>query len=152
MNLTSSKPVKNEMTYFRREMDRLRERFFDQNEFEELNAEEWPASAEISEKDDKIIVKAELPHLEAGDIDLSISGDSLTVRVEKKREKENERHRDHERYYGSFERSFHLPSGVKTDEVEAKFNGRILTVDLPKSEETKEKRVRISINRTAPAP
>jgi HSP20 family protein len=77
-----------ELTPFRKEMDRLWKRFFGEPPFPGFVSEEWLPSVDISEAKDKLLIKAELPGLEAKDINLSISGDILTIKGEKEKEKE----------------------------------------------------------------
>ena len=85
--------------------------------------------------------------LEAGDVNLSISGNMLTIKGEKKKEEEekDEHHHYVERYYGSFQRSFQIPVNVKTDKIEANFDKGVLKVTLPKTEEAKKKEIEIKV-------
>jgi len=137
-----------EIGSFRREMDRLRDRLFGERPFVRDFTEEWVPSVDISETEDKILMKAELPGLEAKDVDVSISGDILTFKGEKKKEEEekDEHHHYVERYSGSFERSFRLPVNVQTDKVEAVFDKGVLKVTLPKVEEARKKEIEIKVN------
>jgi HSP20 family protein len=105
----------------------------------------WSPSVDISETDGNVTVKAELPGMDAKDIDIDVTGDMLTIRGEKKMEKEKkeERYYFRERHYGSFRRSFQLPAAVQSDKVDAEFKGGVLTISLPKSEKTKQKKIQI---------
>ena len=108
-------------------------------------AGEWLPPADITETEDKVIVKAELPGIEEKDIDLSISGNLLTIRGEKKRLKE-ERDGDHylgDRYYGSVYRTFQLPADIIQEKVEATFKKCVLRISIPKAEESKIKKIAI---------
>jgi HSP20 family protein len=134
-----------DITRFKREMDTLWNRFFGEfqpfTEFEE----EWLPSMDVAETDGEITVRAELPGLEAKDIDLNVSGNILSIRGEKK-EKTEEKQKDYytrESYYGSFQRSIRLPAEVKGDEVEAHFKDGVLDIRLPKSEKTQSKKIKI---------
>jgi HSP20 family protein len=129
---------------FWREMDNFWNRFFTEMPMAE-RAWEWSPDVDISETDGNVMVKAELPGLEAKDIDVDISGDVLTLRGDKKmeEEKKEERYYCRERFSGSFQRSFQLPSRVQSDKVDAKFENGVLTVNLPKSEESKQKKIEI---------
>jgi HSP20 family protein len=129
---------------FWREMDDFWNRFFEEAPLAE-RAWEWTPSVDISETDGNIQVKAELPGLEAKDIDVDVSGDVLTLRGEKMKEEEqkDERYYCRERYAGSFQRSFRLPAGVQGDKVDAEFKNGVLTVNIPKSEEGKQKKIEI---------
>jgi HSP20 family protein len=101
----------------------------------------------ISETDDKLLVKAELPGLEADDVNVSLSGDLLTIKGEKKKEKEeqDEHHHYIERYAGSFQRSFRLPVNIQADKVIAEFDKGVLKVTLPKVEGAKKKDIKIKV-------
>lgn len=134
-----------ELSRLRTEMDDLWGRFFGETRFPTLFSQEWIPSADISETKDNVVVKAELPGLEAKDIDVSISGDVMTVKGEKKKEEEKKDEHFYccERYAGSFQRSFQLPVGVKGDKVEATFKNGVLTITLPKAEEAKKKHIEI---------
>jgi HSP20 family protein len=107
----------------------------------------WSPSVDISETKDDFVVKAELPGLEAKDVNVSISGDVLTIKGEKKSEEEEKDEHYHrvERYSGSFQRVFQLPSGVKADKVEANFDKGVLKVILPKVEEAKKKQIEVKV-------
>ncbi len=136
-----------ELTPFRKEMDRLWKRFFGEPPFPGFVSEEWLPSVDISEAKDKLLIKAELPGLEAKDINLSISGDILTIKGEKEKEKdEKDEHYYHsERYCGSFQRSFRLPVDVQSDKAEATFDKGVLKVTIPKTEEAKKKKIEVKV-------
>ena len=107
--------------------------------------EEWTPSVDISEIKDGFLVKAELPGLEAKDVEVSISGDLLTIKGEKEEEEKDEHHYCAERYYGFFQRVFRLPTDVKGDEIEATFDKGILKVTIPKIEEAKKKDIKVKV-------
>lgn len=134
-----------ELGRFRREMDDLWNRFFGETRLPRIFVQEWAPSADISETKDNVVVRAELPGLEAKDIDVSISGDILNIKGEKKKEEEKKDEHFYccERYAGSFQRSFRLPVGVKSDKIDATFKNGILTITLPKAEEAKKKQIEI---------
>jgi HSP20 family protein len=136
-----------ELGSFRGEMDRLRNRLFGERPLVRAFAEEWSPSVDISETKDNFIVKAELPGLESKDVNVSISGDLLIIKGEKKKEEEekDEHHYCVERYSGSFQRVFQLPTAVKGDKVEATFEKGVLKVTLPKVEEAKKKEIEIKV-------
>jgi HSP20 family protein len=106
----------------------------------------WMPAVDIFEKDDKFVVKAEVPGMKDEDIDVSVVGDTLMIKGEKKTEsevKETDYYRC-ERAYGSFYRSIPLPSTVDTNKIEANFEDGVLEVTLPKSAEVKPKKVAVS--------
>jgi HSP20 family protein len=129
---------------FWREMEDLWDRVVGEMPLAERSWE-WMPSVDISETDGKVQVRAELPGMEAKDIDVDVSGDVLTLRGEKSTEEEqkDERYYCRERRYGSFQRSFNLPTGVQSDQVDAQFKNGVLTVNMPKSEESEKKKIEI---------
>lgn len=100
---------------------------------------------EIHEKEDKFVVKAELPGMKEEDVDVSISDDTLTIRGEKKAESEvkEEDYYCSECSYGSFSRSIGLPSNIDTQKIEASYEDGVLEVTLPKAAEVKPKKVTV---------
>lgn len=136
-----------ELGTVRKEMDRLWERFLAEGPFRSRLPEQWEPSVDLAETKDKIIVTAELPGLDAKDVSVSLMGDLLTIKGEKKKETEEKDEHTHiiERYYGAFERSFRLPENVQADKIEANFEKGILKVTLPKTEESKKKEISINV-------
>lgn len=94
-------------------------------------------STDVTETDKSLEVSVELPGMTEEDIDISVSGNAMTIRGEKKIEHEEERKGIYmsERHYGSFYRTLPLPADVDADKAEAKFKNGVLTVSLPKTEE-----------------
>lgn len=105
-------------------------------------------SFEVSETDEEFRVKAELPGMDEKDIDISLEGNALTIRGEKKRELEEKRRDYHvsEMSFGEFSRTFTLPDGVDRDKAKAQFKKGVLTLSLPKTEQMKAQRKRIDIS------
>jgi len=93
------------------------------------------AHMNVSETEEEIRVSAELPGVSDDDIDVSLNEDVLTIRAEKKLERQDEKENFHfvERSYGTFQRSLRLPFPVDPDQVRASFEHGVLTVRLPKS-------------------
>lgn len=102
-------------------------------------------AVDISEDDGKYVVTAELPGVKSDDVHLEISGDLLTLSGEKRseREEEKEERRYVERRFGRFSRSFTLPANADPDRIRAKFADGVLTVEIPKSEESKARVISI---------
>jgi HSP20 family protein len=105
----------------------------------------WSPAVDIFEDQNEIVVKAELPGLKQEDIDIELTGDTLTIRGERKFE--DMQRRDNyvrvERAYGTFQRSFTIGVPVKHEGVTASYKDGILEVHLPKSDETKPKKVQV---------
>jgi HSP20 family protein len=146
MELSPWRPF-GELSSLRREMDKLWDRSLSETPFARTFTESWLPSVDISETKDNFVVKAELPGLEAKDVNVSISGDILTIKGEKKAEEEEKDEHYHriESYSGSFQRVFQLPSGVKADKIEATFDKGVLKVTLPKVEEAKKKEIEVKV-------
>lgn len=107
----------------------------------------WSPAVDVIDRADSIILKAELPGLSRDDIEVTIENNMLTIRGEKKEEKE---HKDgdivrSERYYGTFHRAFTLPSTVNPEQVEAKFDRGILELTIGKKEEAKPRQIRVDV-------
>jgi len=137
-----------ELERMRREMDRLWDSFFEERprkKGEEIG--EWMPAIDLSETNNDIIMKAELPGIDPKDIDISLTNDVLTIKGEKKQEKEEKEEDYHliERSYGSFIRSIRLPKDVQSDKISASYKNGILKVILPKSEEAKKKEIKIKV-------
>jgi HSP20 family protein len=105
----------------------------------------WAPNIDVFEKDDKFVVKAEVPGMKEDDIHVSVEGDMLTIRGEKKAESEvkEEDYYRCERSYGSFLRSVALPSTVDTSKIEADYEDGVLEVTLSKKPEVKPKKVAV---------
>lgn len=133
------------LSSLRREMDDLWNRFFSGTPFMGLKQEEWLPMVDVSETDDHIMVKADLPGFEANDIDVTVSGDVLTIKGEKHKEEEKKGEHFHarERYARSFQRSIRLPANVQSDKVNATFKNGVLTLKLPEAEETAKRKIEI---------
>ena len=144
---------------FRSEMDRLFDRFGSGFGFPSLRGmfdiePAWRSTftfsspvIDMSEDDKAYKISAELPGIDAKDIDVSVSGDTLVLKGEKRQEKEEKDTNYHfsERSYGSFQRSFQLPSSVDRDKVAADFSKGVLTITLPKTAEAQKPVKKIAV-------
>ena len=112
----------------------------------------WAPSIDVIEKDDKFLVKAELPGVEEKDINVSISGNILTIEGEKQTESEGKKDGYHysEATYGSFSRSITIPSSVDVSKIAANCDKGVLEIDLPKMPESKPKKIAVSAKKAAP--
>ena len=131
----------------RKDPDSFLNRFFRETPALGAFTEDWLPSVDISETKKDFIVKTELPGVDTKDVSVSLSGDLLTIKGEKKREEEekDEHHHFVERYSGSFQRSFQLPTAVKGDKVEATFDKGVLKVIIPKTEEAEKKEIEVKV-------
>ncbi|MGA9821148.1 MAG: Hsp20/alpha crystallin family protein [Desulfobaccales bacterium] len=127
-------------------MDRLFEEFFaPQAWWGRLWESEWVPAVDVSETPEQITVKAELPGIDAKEIDISLVGDMLTIKGEKKSEREEKKENYHlvERNCGAFSRSLALPAAVNAEKIEAKYEKGVLTITCPKKEPVKPKTIEI---------
>jgi HSP20 family protein len=106
---------------------------------------DWGLRLNLAESDNDVTVTAELPGVDPRDVDISVSGNVLTIRGEKKEETEDKRKNYHyvERSYGSFHRSVQLPSYVDPSKVDATYKNGVLTVTLGKHAEAKLRRIAV---------
>ena len=116
--------------------------------------EDWAQGAftpavDIYEHDGTIVMKAELPGVDAKDVDIRVENNVLTLRGERKFENEvkKESYQRVERSYGSFSRSFTLPNAVDTENIKADYKDGVLRLSLPKKEEAKPKQITISVGK-----
>ena len=105
-------------------------------------------SIDLAEKDNELVVKCEVPGMDPKDINISLSNGVLTIRGEKKQEREEKEADYHlvERSYGSFSRSIQLPKQVQSEKISASYKNGILKITLPKSEEAKKKEIKIKVD------
>lgn len=127
-------------------------RLFDESltrrrEDQPLGLTTWSPAVDIFETENAIVVKAELPGLSKDDIEVQIHDGVLTLKGERKFEKEVKEENYHriERAYGGFQRSFSLPSSVEEDKIKASFKDGVLEVDLPKAEAVKPKQIKVEV-------
>jgi HSP20 family protein len=102
---------------------------------------------DMSEDDKAYRISAELPGLDAKDVEVSVSGDRLVLKGEKRQQQEekNKNYYLSERTYGSFERSFELPVSVDRDKIAADFSRGVLTITIPKTAEVQKQQKKIEI-------
>ncbi|GAP14613.1 heat shock protein Hsp20 [Longilinea arvoryzae] len=135
-----------------REMMSLRQmmnRVFDESFDRQLGrTEDWSIpSIDMYQTEKDVIVKAVMPGMKPEDIQISVTGDVLTLRGEVKKEQEIKEANYHlqERHFGSFSRSIPLPVSVVTDQAHAEFENGILTLTLPKSEVDRPKTITVKV-------
>ncbi len=111
------------------------------------DAHMWAPAVDIVNEKDRIRVKADIPGMKREDIEVNAQNDMLTIRGEKKEEKES-REKDVvrcERYYGSFQRSFSLPASIDATKVNAVYKDGVLEIILPKKEGAKPKQIKVEV-------
>jgi HSP20 family protein len=142
---------------FRSEMDRLFDRFgfpslrrmFDvEPSWHPVRTFSFSAPAiDMSEDDKAYKISAELPGLDPRDVDVSVSGNTLVLKGEKRQEKEEKDKNYHysERAYGSFQRAFELPASVDRNKIAADFSKGVLTITLPKTPDAQKEQKKIEV-------
>lgn len=144
MDLVKWEPFR-EMMSLRNAMDRLFEDSFVRPSriWQDSGSELIPV--DMYQTDNDVVVKASLPGFKPEEVDISISGDALTIKGEHKEEQEtkDENYFRKELRYGSFNRVLPLPVQIKSDKAEAQFENGVLTLTLPKAEEVKPKQIKI---------
>jgi len=132
-----------------REMNRMFDNFFrgDTPEGEMFGSSLWAPAVDVAEREDGYEVNVELPGVDKDDVKITVQDNVLTIRGEKKQEKESKDsdYRRVERSYGSFQRSFALPTSVRHDKVDASYKDGILTIALPKADEAKPKQIEVKV-------
>ena len=106
---------------------------------------DWAPRVDISETDNEFIIKAEIPEVGKEDLKVTVDNNVLTIRGERKQEKEEKGKKFHrvERYYGTFARSFTLPENVDQAKIEASFKDGMLNLRLPKTGEVRAKEIEV---------
>ncbi len=107
----------------------------------------WAPAVDIYETENDLVLKADLPEVAENDIDIRVENNMLTIRGERKLEEsvKEDNYLRVERAYGSFSRSFSLPTTVDTESIKANYKNGVLTVELPKRAESKPKQVKINV-------
>jgi len=145
------------LSSLRRQIDRLFDDFtvgwgawpfgrslFDESAWQMPKMEFHAPAMDVTEGDDTFTVTAEMPGMDEKDVEVTVSDDVLTIKGEKRVEKDEERkgYRLSERRYGLFHRSFGLPAGVDTAKISAEFAKGVLKVTMPKTAEAQQKQPR----------
>jgi HSP20 family protein len=130
-------------------MDEVFARFFGEPRWTQLAGETrgWAPAIDMVDRKDELIVRADLPGLEQKDVEVTVEDRTLTIRGERKAEKEakEEDYYACERWAGVFFRSLTLPPGVDAEKVRAAFRNGVLEIHLPKTKEAKAKRIDIKV-------
>ncbi len=133
----------------KREMDRLWNEFFGRETLPEVFETEWVPALDISETKDAVVVRADVPGIDPEDLEITLSGNLLTIRGEKKQEKEEKGESFYrvERSYGSFVRSVQIPTEIDPDKIEATYKNGVLKITLPKKAEAKGKQIPVKVEK-----
>lgn len=130
------------------EMRRMMEDFW-MAPLEEMGrwSETFIPKVDVKEKDNQVLVSAELPGIDQKDVDVTVTRDTVRIAGEKKHEEEKEERGYYRREtsYGSFERVIDLPAEIDENKAEAEFSNGVLTIKLPKSEQAQAQRKKIKI-------
>ncbi len=146
MELVPRRRSDRDVGWFRRDMEDLMDRFFGGNIMAPGPEGDWVPSINIADSDGEIRVEAELPGMKPEDVDVNVSGDLLTLKGERKEEREEGEEGGYtyrEIRQGSFQRAVRLPAEVQAEKADARFENGVLTVRLPKSEGSKAKQIEI---------
>ena len=129
------------------QMNRMLDMAWNREFGEELKEGVWQPPVDIYEDEHSVIIKAEVPDVEQKDIEVKIENGTLTLRGERKHSSDirKENYYRVERYFGQFQRSFSLPQTIDQDKVQASCDKGILTITLPKREETKPKPISVEV-------
>lgn len=136
------------LTSLQDQVNRLFEDTFSRGRSGEADLATWGPAVDIYETENELVVRADLPDIEEKDIDIRVENNTLTMRGERKFDKtiNQENYLRVERAYGTFSRSFSLPNTVNTEAIRAEYRNGVLTVRMPKREESKPKQIRISVS------
>ncbi|MGE5072577.1 MAG: Hsp20/alpha crystallin family protein [Anaerolineae bacterium] len=142
-NMIRWEPMR-EMVTLRDAMDRLFDEAFTRPWTDGGRGAGMPA-IDMYQTDDEVVVKAAVPGFKPDDIQISVTGDLLTIRGETQAEEDNKEKAYHvrEHRYGTFERTITLPTAVVSDKAQAEFENGILSITLPKAEEVKPKLITV---------
>ncbi len=148
---TQKNETEHPLTALHREIDHLFNGFMRDDFFPEFAGKGWAGltapSFDVSENDKTIEFTGDLPGVEEKDLDISVQNNVLTIKGEKKEEREDKSKEYHvsERHYGSFQRSFTLPDGIDPEHTVASLKKGVLKVTIPKIESAQTQRKKIEI-------
>ncbi|MCU4138567.1 MAG: Small heat shock protein IbpA [Thermodesulfobacteria bacterium] len=145
-DLTLLRPIQE----LKKEMDRIWQDFFGKSLLsEKWESIEWIPAVDVSETDNEIIVKVDVPGVKPEDMEISLSDNVLIIKGEKKKEEEEKKENFYrmERYYGSFMRSIQLPCEIEEDKISATYKNGVLKIVLPKKPEEKKKVIKINVEK-----
>jgi len=118
-----------------------------------LTTANFVPAVDVYEDEKKVVLKLEVPGIEEKDLDVSVENNVLTVKGERKFEKEEKEENFHriERRYGSFYRAFTLPTTVDTEHIDAKYEAGVLKLELKKKPEAQPKQIKVNVGKSLAA-
>ena len=134
-----------------RDLNRIQEQvlrgMFDDRGEQPAESLGWTPACDVFEDADEVVIRAALAGVDPKDVDIRFENGVLTLKGERRIEKEEKKENYHriERAYGQFQRSFSLPTSVDSEKIAANYEAGVLTVEMPKREENKPKRVQVKI-------
>ena len=136
------------VTSLQDEVNRLFEDIFARGRPGQADLTVWAPAVDIYETENELVVKADPPDLQDKDIDVRVENNTLTIRGERKFEKDisEDNYLRIERAYGSFTRSFTLPNMINAEAIRAEYHNGVLTLHMAKHEESKPKQIKISVS------
>ena len=148
--LTRFQPFR-EVATLQDRVNRLFRESYNAGNDESLTTSTFAPAVDVYEDEHKVTLKIEVPGIDEKDIDVRVENNTLTVHGERKIEKEEkeENYRRVERNYGSFTRTFTLPTAVDTENVSANYDKGVLKINLPKKAEAKPKQIKVSVGSVA---
>jgi HSP20 family protein len=146
MSITRWDPFQNLAT-LQDQVNRLFEAPLASRRAESSNLTAWAPAVDIYETENELVLKADLPDIDEKDLDVRVENNMLTIRGERKFEQKvkEDNYLRIERTYGSFSRSFGLPTTVNTEGIHAEYKNGVLTVQLPKRAESKPRQVKVNV-------
>lgn len=130
------------------QVNRLFDESFTHSRSSQAELASWAPAVDIYETENELVVKADLPEVQEKDIDVRVENNTLTIRGERKFS--SEVHEDNylrvERAYGTFTRSFSLLNTVNSEAIKAEYRNGVLSVRMPKRQESKLKQIKISVS------
>ncbi|ETW95044.1 MAG: hypothetical protein ETSY1_32240 [Candidatus Entotheonella factor] len=146
MSLIKWEPAEG-LSLLRRDMDRLLDDFFGNSPFHFEREDGFLPNVEVSDTQESVVVKAQVPGVSQDNIQVSVTDDSLTLKGEMKEEEKKEEKNIYRREfrYGSFSRTIPLPTAVQSEKAEAKLKDGVLEITIPKSEKAKVKEIPVQV-------
>jgi HSP20 family protein len=129
------------------QMNRLFDETFTRGRSAESEMGSWAPAVDIYETEQELVLKADLPEVNQQEIDIRIENNMLTIRGERKFQNEvgQDNYLRIERAYGPFSRSFSLPNTLNTEAIKADYQNGVLSIRMPKREESRPKQIRIGV-------